>query len=180
MTSRDKGIASGVAGVAALCLWLFQCSIGGTDKTYNETQAIARLRQYQTAQFMFQEMGSEGEGRFAARLPDLYNPPGMPGQKLIPQGMAKAWGGSPAPEPYDGYLFLELKTKADGSPVSFEGEFGLCAYPAKPGKTGDIIYLLLLDGMTPELWARKCETGMSLPVTVWPTPEELNRSYRAF
>lgn len=180
MTSRDKGIASVVAGAAALCLWLFQCSIGGTDKAYNETQALARLRQYQTAQFMFQSMDFEGEGRFASRLPDLHAPPGMPGQKLISKSMAEAWGGAPAPKPLDGYLFLELKTKADGSPVAFEGEFGLCAYPAKPDTSGDMVYLLLLDGMTPELWVRKYETGMSLPITVWPSPEELNRLYRAF
>lgn len=179
MGSRDKGVAFIVAGVVALCLWLFQSGVGGPDKAYNETQAIARLRQYQTAQFMFQSMGSaEGEG-FARRLPDLYSTPGMPGQKLIPEGMAKAWGGAPNPEPLDGYLFVELRTKADGTPVTFEGEFGLCAYPAKPGKSGDLVYLLLLDGETPEIWVRRCQKDLPLPIAIWPSLEELNRLYHA-
>ncbi|MDE3119172.1 MAG: hypothetical protein KGL03_09190, partial [Nitrospirota bacterium] len=160
---------------------------GAIQKKLNETNALAKLRQYQVAQNVLQNE----TGSFARRLPDLFQkegwPPGRPG--MIPRELAAAWGQGPNPVPLNGYLFADLTDNADGSQLDPHMQFGLCAYPAEPGRSGDLLMLILLDKRTMTIsedkpmsrgghaiWARTYKPG-DKPVTSWPSQAEFERDF---
>lgn len=160
---------------------------GAIYKRVNETNALAKLRQYQVAQNVLQNETDS----FARRLPDLFQkeggPPGRPG--MIPRELAAAWGQGPNPVPLSGYLFADITENADGTPLDPYLQFGLCAYPAQPGRSGDLLMLILLDqrNMTISesnpmsrgghtIWARTYKPG-DKPITSWPSPAEFDRDF---
>jgi hypothetical protein len=160
---------------------------GAIHKRVNETNALAKLRQYQVAQNVLQ---NETEN-FARRLPDLFQkeggPPGQPA--MIPRELAAAWGQGPNPVPLSGYLFADITENADGTQLDPYSQFGLCAYPAQPGRSGDLLMLILLDQRTMTIseskpmsrgghtiWARTYKPG-DKPVTRWPSQAELERDF---
>jgi len=56
-----------------------------------------------------------------------------------------AWDGHADAEPDGGYFFCEIAGGPGGGPLDRRVRTGLCAYPAKPGVTGDYIYCVLAD-----------------------------------
>ncbi|MFH1023380.1 MAG: hypothetical protein V1809_08310 [Planctomycetota bacterium] len=188
MASPLRIISLGLAGVLVVGGFVGGLRmVRGVTKVTNRTGALSALRKYQVAQFVYREM-SEGEGGrpvFAARLPDLHRTPdGRRVLDLIPESLAAAWAGAAAPAPLNGYRFADVAVEEKDR----DARCGLCAWPDRPGVSGDEVLLILLDETTvamPEegrvvegggvsLWSRPC-AEISGPVTSWPAAEELAR-----
>ena len=170
-------------------------ALGNYEKAVNQAQALAKLREYQVAQNAY---SLETDGQFAARLLDLYSQPGRgrPQPGYISEDLAHASINWPHPTPYYGYVFSDLTIHSNGRPVDRRGQFGLAAYPLRPGIDGDIVLLMLQDDtvVRPEdrlvelqdggvttgthtIWARPFVAGEQPPAR-WPSPEDLARDYQ--
>ena len=81
-------------------------------------------------------------GRYGS-LPELYEEDIYQG--VINDAFYNAWDGLDEPEPLGGYLYSSIETDVYGAPLDRMNYAGLCAYPAEPGKTGDLIICILAD-----------------------------------
>ena len=103
---------------------------------------------------------------------------------------------TPGAKPIHGYFLSEIETGPDGDELDRVHRAGLCAYPAKPGDTGDNIICItvapggkrpvgagpaVFAGLPPR-WsiylARYEDIGE--PVTDWPNEGELQDRFRIF
>ncbi len=107
-------------------------------KQAHETSAMSYLKRYQTAT----SLNQVEYGRYS-NLPDLYEEGGYRG--LIDEAFYEAWDGHDDPQPLGGYLFSDVDADANGAPLDREDRAGLCAYPSKPGESGDHIICVLAD-----------------------------------
>jgi hypothetical protein len=64
---------------------------------------------------------------------------------IISQAFFNAWDGHSQPQPLAGYLYASIDRDSTGAPLDRFNYAGLCAYPAEPGKTGDLIICILAD-----------------------------------
>ena len=111
---------------------------GGSDlqKQVNETKAMSLLKQYSTAQAIYQ---TETEGEYGT-LKELHGGPGY-----IQDELYNAWDGNVNHKSVGGYLFSEITEADSGKQLKLSERAGLAAYPAEPGVSGDRIILMLLD-----------------------------------
>ena len=107
-------------------------------KRARETRALSFLKKYQTAATINQmETGQYAD------LPGLYEDGAYQG--IISNTFYYAWDGHDQPRPLGGYLYSSITTDESGAPLDPMDYAGLCAYPAEPGKTGDLIICILAD-----------------------------------
>lgn len=107
-------------------------------KKANETHALSSLKKYQIAQNLYQV--SDGRGEYGS-IQALYEA----GEGVIDNSLFDAWDRSPSPKPLGGYLFSEIEQDTTGEPINRAERAGLCAYPAKPAKTGDHVICAISD-----------------------------------
>jgi hypothetical protein len=131
----------------ALFLLILVCSLIGCYEIFEdsaefkrgrETKAMSLLKKYQTAASILQAE----TGRYPS-LEELYEDGDYMG--AISDAFYNAWDGLDKPEPLGGYLFSSIDSDAYGAPLDRMQYAGLCAYPAEPGKTGDLIICILSD-----------------------------------
>ena len=108
-------------------------SFADVFKMANETKAMSILKMLQTASAVYM---CEREGKYGT-IKELYDSGGM-----INESIYKAWDGHANPSPISGYLFADITTDANGSPLDRRQKAGFAAYPAKPG---GVIILMLCD-----------------------------------
>lgn len=119
--------------------------------TSNESGVVWALRQYLIAQNGFHRQDRYGIGelvyansRDGAGFPDLHRiaAQGSGGEVLglIPREFAEAKLGGPGARPYHGYYFTDIVY--DDPSI----DCGLCAVPAKYGKTGFRTFLVAVSG----------------------------------
>lgn len=125
-----------IAGSLIGCFEIFEDS--AEFKRGRETKAMSLLKKYQTAASILQAE----TGRYPS-LEELYEDGDYIG--IISDAFYYAWDGLDQPEPLGGYLFSSIDTDAYGAPLDRTQYAGLCAYPAEPGKTGDLIICILAD-----------------------------------
>ena len=141
----------------------------------NETYARSQLKNYNVAQMMLYVE----RGEMAETLPVLYKETG--GGGLLGKDILLAWYRADSPAPLQGYLYSDIN-------VSDRSAAGLVAYPAKPGKTGNQVWMLLINpegdpgqwpvnGDAARIFHRQAE-GAQLPITEWPTTAELNSDWQ--
>jgi len=171
-------------------------AVGDYDKASSTARALAKLREYQVAQNVYRM--EAGDAEFAKRLVDLYRQDGRDRRhpSYISADLARASNQWPQPIPYHGYLFSDLTTYWNRHPVDGHDQYGLAAYPAHPGVSGDVLLLILQDDKIPlpedrqiemqgggvttgshTIWARPFRLGDS-PPTRWPSSQELESKYR--
>lgn len=102
----------------------------------NETSAIASMRAYATAQYIYIKTDHDEDGRltYAEHFRDLYYTP----RANVPLGLIdKEFADADSPSsPRSGYFFEDLNAYEDGSSFDYAIEFGLAALPARYMKTG--------------------------------------------
>jgi len=107
------------------------------DKKYNETRAMSFLKKYQTANSLYQvEYGSY------ASLKELYE---VGSSGAIDEAFYQALDDHNNSQPLSGYMFSSIDKDSDGSRLDSTERAGLCAYPEKPGESGDLIICVLSD-----------------------------------
>ena len=106
------------------------------NKQYNEAKAMSLLKQYATAQALYQ---TETSGEYGT-LEKLHA-----GSGYIQDELYNAWDGNAKPIPVGGYLFSELGKSDTGDDLDPSERAGLAAHPVEPGVSGDKIILMLLD-----------------------------------
>ena len=123
-----------IIGICAL----FGCGgFSSYDKKYNETRAMSFIKKYQTANSLYQvEYGSY------ASLKVLYED-GSSG--AIDKAFYQALEDQNSPQPLSGYLFSSIDKDSDGGKLDRTERTGICAYPEKPGESGDLIICTLSD-----------------------------------
>jgi hypothetical protein len=165
---------------------------GAYTKLYNETSAKALLKEYAVMQGVYRMEERDARWRYGS-VKDLFGDGGS--KSLISERLYRAWDGHPSPRAANGYLFAEIDTGADGLPLDRTKRAGLCAYPERPGRSGEKVILMLLDddrryGLphgveSPDVgqgrdWnyyvAEYAKAGK--PARVWPTPRELSDVFR--
>jgi len=82
-------------------------------------------------------------------------------RRLVDAAFAAALGGKGAPK--DGYLYSAMRT-IFGAPINWDGDFAICATPARYGETGRKTYVMRTDG---EVWEK--DLGKSEFVIDYPT-----------
>ena len=175
--------------LVSMIIWsctLFGC--GGSssyDKKYNETRAMSFLKKFQTANSLYQvEYGSY------ASLKVLYED-GSSG--AIDKEFYQALDGQGNPQSLSGYLYSSIDNDSDGSTLDRTERTGLCAYPEKPGESGDLIICILSDPR--HFKADEIEGGgfvshgeewnfytanyqkLGEPLQKWPTDQELKNNF---
>ena len=120
------GVALTPLLVAGIFCWL---AVTRRPAERPEVGAVQAMRRYAEAQNAYHKTDWNGDGKYtyAKTLKELSD------ARLIPEEMAAASG--PNGKPYNGYLYLELKT-VGGVPINWVDDFALCAIPAKYGKDG--------------------------------------------
>jgi hypothetical protein len=156
---------------------------GSFEKKANQVNALSKLKQFQAYTTMYYE---ENNG-FYGRLNDDGTG--------IDEAFYKAWDKHTNPEPLSGYLFSHIETGLNGLTLNLRERIGLCAYPFKPGKTGDFIYCALADlrvlekkfsgmaqGFTSgaEEWTvyKAQYKDLGGPVHAWPAEEDLHTIFQ--
>ncbi|PCJ62599.1 MAG: hypothetical protein COA79_03540 [Planctomycetota bacterium] len=156
----------------------------GVTMQSNEVNALSGLKQWQMAvsvamneigQYPSSEEIFGDDNRFLG---------------MLDEDVANAWDGHSDPIPYNGYYFSSLEEDEDS-----ESKFrvGLCAYPVKPGSTGNAMILLLLDDSKMsfdeetgqpigrddsfQIW-RGNFTDYGEPVREWLSKEDLNQYFK--
>lgn len=108
-----------------------------TSKKHNETVAMSFLKKYQTAATLYQvEYGRYGS------LKEVYED-GSSG--VINNDFYQAWDGHNNPQALGGYLFSSIDEDSNGGELDRSDRAGLCAYPEKPGGSGDLIICTFAD-----------------------------------
>jgi len=126
-----------------------------------ERRIVSRLHAYRDAQYAYHGKDRDNDGRpeYARDYSELVSfeagpeksPPSAEGgeEKVrVDQAFAAARG--ERGEPLHGYLFREMRT-IWGIPINWDGDFAICAAPAKYGETGRKTYIMKTDG---EVWAK--------------------------
>ena len=109
-----------------------------SPRTGTESRAVASLRAYAQAQFSFWE-SKRRSGDKPSYARDLRQLKGaLPSEVVAAHGLLG--------EPYNGYLFLEMKTIA-GEAINWGGDFALCAIPAEYGRTGYRTFIVCTNGV---------------------------------
>jgi hypothetical protein len=158
------------------------------QKRFNQSKALSCLREWQVAQCVYEQMNpGSNRNRYAQRMIELYDAPDAQPRRLylIDKDLADAWDGNDRPVALGGYLF------ADIAPDIPSAQIGLCAYPEKPGESGDAMLILLIDdtklSMTKE--GRPAQSGNEIriyatlynnigaPLRTWPGEEELETNF---
>jgi hypothetical protein len=150
-------------------------------KKANETSALAQLKKFNTVEaYVLME-----EYRYIHDLDELVGDDRSAG--LFGRRFAAARHGAPDPSPMSGYYFSSIVEDEHGAHLDDPFRCGLAAYPAKPGRTGDRVLLILLDekwdtatgpvssGNYRVYWAS--HERVAGPVTRWPTESELRTDY---
>lgn len=163
------------AVLAALVgLLVFACPHRGGGIASRESAAVWKLRRYLAEQNMFH--GAALYGRDVRRVyanpdngtgfPDLYRigGPGGDGQELLMIDIDFASATSPDHSEF-GYYFVDITGDADG-PYDYAKQCGLCAVPAKYGKSGRLTFIVNVTGTIYQK-----DTG-GRPVTIWPDVEQ--------
>jgi hypothetical protein len=181
----------------AFLLLILACSLMGCYEIFEdsaefkrgrETKAMSLLKKYQTAASILQAE----TGRYPS-LEELYEDGDYIG--IISDAFYNAWDGLDKPEPLGGYLYSSIDTDAYGAPLDRMQYAGLCAYPAEPGKTGDLIICILADPRHFEEESIKEYGGVSHgeewtfytalyedigePLYNWPSDETLTETFQA-
>jgi len=185
----DNGVIMNRAFMVSIIIGICVLSgCGGSssyDKKYNETRAMSFLKKYQTANSLYQvEYGSY------TSLKMLYED-GSSG--VIDKAFYQALDDQNSPQPLSGYLFTSIDKDSDGSKLDRTERTGLCAYPEKPGESGDLIICTLSDPRHFE--AEELEGGgftshgeewnfyiagyqnLGEPIRKWPTDEILKNNF---
>ena len=103
----------------------------------NESNAVAALRSYERAERAYRQGNPQGE--FAQSLLPL-----LAGGHIAAQ-LAKADGGNPQAQAFQGYLFVPV-VRRNGTLLNPKSEVSLCAYPAAWDRTGINTFILVPDG----------------------------------
>ncbi|MFC1588530.1 hypothetical protein ACFL54_09475, partial [Planctomycetota bacterium] len=102
------------------------------------------------------------------------------GANYLPEGLERACVDTQdVPKAFEGYLFTIID-------MDDSGQSGLCAYPEKPGKTGDTILLVFIDGYFAEnpVFTNKRDTlyiyqasykDIGRPINEAPSAQELSK-----
>lgn len=170
----------------ALLLFLTLSGCGGESgvfKKSNQTNAMAKLRNFGTVNSIF----------YAERM-EYSDLQGLYREGYIAREFFDAWDKNANPTPFQGYLFTDITEYSNGGPMDRHARSGLCAYPVKPGSSGDKIFLILLDDRFSEVVGGNPEEGgfastggskllavpynkVAGPVTRWPSDEEMKFLY---
>ncbi len=144
--------------------------VGDALKKANETQAMAMLKQYQVAQSIYRVEGWGPEAGYA-RFRDLYGESG--GEQFIDERIYKAWDGHTFATPKSGYFIADIDTDRSR-------RAGACAYPLEPGRSGDLMILMLLDDSELEEWSFYVAPAEEIgdPIRAWPDPGTLGKFRR--
>ncbi len=114
----------------------------------NQAFAVGSLHVYCEAQAMFKRNDWDGNGvlEYAPDFSKLHSTKdgaaGLP-IDLIDAAFAAAKG--PKGTPKHGYVFHDMKTIA-GKKINWVDDHGLCAVPAKPGKSGKLTFIINTNG----------------------------------
>ena len=168
--------------LSLLCFVSACGGIGGSAfKKVNATNALAALKLISSTEFYY--FTDKDSFTPLAELVRL----GYCDDKNI-SAIMQALESSGGSTPYNGYLFRELNADTNEKAAGGSGRYALAAYPAEPGKTGDIIYLMLLDMGVPvseesgrssggefKLWSASSEK-VKAPAS-WPSEAELAAAY---
>ena len=138
-----------------------------------EFSTVASLKSYVLAQNTFHRTAHYGKGKRTyanpsdgSGLPDLYRVggPDATGEALdlIPLDLARA---TTPDRPKTGYYFVDITGEASG-PYDYTKQCGLCAVPAKYGKSGRLTFIINVTGTIDQK-----DTG-GRPVAVWPDVEK--------
>lgn len=151
-------------------------------KKANETAALSWLKRYSAAQAILHTE----QMRYSHDLRELCG--GGPYGGILDARLLSASGDSPRPTPLSGYLFSQIMEGDYGGILDSHRRCGLAAYPARPGRSGDRVLLILLDeawwdtsgqvsgGNWRLFWA---EAGkVRGPVTRWPSDLEMRTTWR--
>ena len=101
-------------------------------------KAMSLLKKYQVAATLHQVE----TGRYPT-LAEIYEASEYSG--VITPAFYDAWDALDDPRPLEGYLYSEIETDSYGHELERLNYAGLCAYPAEPGKSGDLIICILAD-----------------------------------
>ena len=144
--------------------------VGDALKKANETQAMAMLKQYQVAQSIYRVEGWGPEFGYA-RFRDLYEESG--GGQFLDERTYKAWDGHTYSAPVSGYLIADIDTDRSR-------RAGACAYPLEPGRSGDLMILMLLDDSDPDEWSYYVAPAEEIgdPIRTWPGAATLGKFRR--
>lgn len=138
--------------VAAIAIPALKQSRAGSG----EALAVANLRSYASAQYMYRRADHDGDGIYEYACPyvELYatQQRGMP-IGLIDEAFANASRDDPpggATVPKAGYVFVDIVGEEGGEAYddgkgNFEMSFGLCAIPSEYGKTGRNTFIIGAD-----------------------------------
>ena len=138
MNMKKKFALLLITGFAILtgCFEVFENS--PQYKRARATKAMSLLKKYQVAATLHQVE----TGRYPT-LEEIYEASEYSG--VITPAFYNAWDGLDEPRPLEGYLYSEIQTDPYGHALDRFNYAGLCAYPAEPGISGDLIICMLAD-----------------------------------
>ena len=117
-----------------------------------EDRIVRQLKAYCQAQYAFHRESRTGSGKldYVRDYRTLVGFQDAPedSRKLLDAAFAAARGPDGAPK--HGYLYREMRSIM-GLPINWQGDFAICAIPAKYGETGRKTFIMKTDG---DVWSR--------------------------
>ena len=147
--------------VVLTAAFLWGCGAADYDKRRNESHAMSYVKKFQTAVTLHHvEYGSHTNMAALFETGEIEAP------------VYEAWDQHDAPKAHAGYLYTYFQ--------GGDERIGLCAYPAKPGTSGDVMICALGDLSAWddewELYTTNFE-HYGRPLHDWPTRRELESDF---
>lgn len=152
-------------------------------KKANETNAFSVLKMISVSQ----NIHLMEHEKYAATIHEL-DKQGYGSEKTM-KLLLSALHRSSQKAPFSGYYFADIEEDESGGPLDTQARYGLTAYPANPGTSGDVMIILLMDSRTARFTEDRAGMGdevqfwtapykkADLPVTRWPSSNEFDKKF---